>query len=92
MEDFGFNLSLISDEDLSRAEAISEGIGQLEGLAEDLAAIGQSLQGCVMDIGFFPSPDTFMMSTTLTAGQCAKLAALRVDFEFTFYPSQHLPS
>jgi hypothetical protein len=88
MEDFGFNLSLLSDDDISRAEAIQEGIEQLEELAGELAAVGLSLQGCVMDIGLFPSPDTFMMSTTISASQCAKLAALGVDFEFTFYPSK----
>jgi hypothetical protein len=88
MEDFGFNLCLLDEEEIPRAEAITKGIEQLEEIAAGLAAAGQSLRGCIMDIGFFPSPDTAMMSTTVSAGQCAKLGALGVDFEFTFYPSQ----
>lgn len=92
MEDFGFNLSLLSDHDISRAEAIEESIEQLEELAVELAAVGQSLHGCTMDIGLFPSRDTFSMSTTLTADQCGKFAALGVDFEFTVYsPSDPKP-
>lgn len=92
MEDFGFNLCLLSDHDISRAEAIEESIEALEELAEELAAVGQSLHGCTMDIGLFPSRDTFAMSTTVTADQCAKFAALGVDFEFTVYsPSDPKP-
>lgn len=86
MDDFGFNLCLVSDHDLSRAEAVAEGIEQLEEIAAELAATGHSLHGCVMDVGLSISPNVFSMSTKVTAEQCAKLAALGVDLEFTFYP------
>lgn len=89
MENFGFNLCLLSDDDTSRAEAIAESIEHLEELARDLATVGQSLHGCIMDIGIFPSPDTFTMSTKVPASLCAKLATLGIDFEFTFYPSKY---
>jgi hypothetical protein len=90
--DFGFNLCLVSDHDISCAEAIEESMEALEELAGELAAVGQSLHGCTMDIGLFPSRDTFSMSTRLTAGQCAQFAALGVDFESTVYsPSDPKP-
>lgn len=89
MENFGFNLCLLSDDDISRAGAIEESIEHLEELAENLTTSRQSLHGCIMDIGLFPSPDTFMMSTKVPASLCAKLAALGVDFEFTFYPPKY---
>lgn len=87
MEDFGFNLCLLRDDDISRADAIAESIDIMEDLAGKLAPAGHSLHGCTMDIGVFPPPETFNVCTGITAGQCAKLAALGVDFEVTVYPN-----
>ncbi len=87
MEDFGFNLCLLHDDDISRAEAIADGLDILEDLAGKLASAGHSLHGCTMDIGVFPPPETFNVCTGITVGQCAKLAALGVDFEVTVYPN-----
>ena len=91
MEAFGFNLCLLSDHDISRAEAITESIAQLEELSDELAAVGHSLHGCTMDVGLFADPEVFMMSTTVTAAQCAKLAALGVDLELSLYPPLRKP-
>lgn len=87
-ESYGFNLCLAWEKDESLlVQCLEEALYELDDLNEGLAPIGHSLQGCSMDIGVFGDPDTFCRSVKLTAGQCAHLGKLGVDFEVSFYPS-----
>ena len=89
-EDFGFNICLVDKEESPVAECIQEAVHRMDDLAEKLAPLGHSLQGCTMDVGLFPGPETFLCSTLITATQCAKFAALGVNFEVTVYPVHSL--
>jgi hypothetical protein len=85
-ETYGFNLCLVSDRDESLlTECLEEALYELDDLNEGLTSAGHSLQGCSMDIGVFGDPDTFCRSVKLTAGQCAYLGKLGVNFETSFY-------
>lgn len=85
---FGFNLCLAWEKDEGLAtQCLEEALHELDDLNDGLSAIGHSLHGCSVDIGVFGDPDTFVRSVRLTAGLCAHLGKLGVDFEASFYSS-----
>lgn len=85
-ETYGFNLCLAWEKDESLlVQCLEEALHELDDLNDGLAATGHSLQGCSIDIGVFGDPDTFCRSVKLSAGQCAYLGKLGVDFETSFY-------
>ncbi|WP_035603265.1 hypothetical protein [Haloferula sp. BvORR071] len=85
-ENFGFNLCLV-DREGPVGECLEEALRRFGELEQQLSALGQSLRGCVVDIGIFGDPAYFTRSVRLSASQCARWANLGVDFEVSFYPS-----